>query len=156
LYQWLPNNATRASRPLFQPCACDSPPSHPKPKNIRHLAELLQDHRIFELAKLGISLSRERNGARIRLLAGQRLSAPDRSGSVRTFERIAGVAAALKPRFVVAAISRRAPHHGNRQAFCFGGCGRHRNRNGVRIQKFANRFDRRGQMRRGSERVNIL
>jgi hypothetical protein len=66
---------------------------------------------------------------------------------------IAELAAARKPRFAVAAISRRAPHHGNRQASCFGGCRRHRNR--LRIEKFADRFDRRGKMRRGSGRVNI-
>jgi hypothetical protein len=47
------------------------------------------------------------------------------------------LAAARKPRFAVAAISRTAPHRGNRQASCFGGCGRHwhRNGNGVRIEK---------------------
>src|ERR1700722_6074849 len=62
---------------------------------VRHFSEGLEDLRFFELSKLGTSLPREGHRSRVHLIGAHRLRAPDRSGRMRTFGRLAGRQAAV-------------------------------------------------------------
>ena len=43
---------------------------------LRHLAERLEDHRVFKVAEIGTVDARERQGAGVRLAAGHRIRTP--------------------------------------------------------------------------------